>query len=74
MIAFEDLTPGTVLDLPAYAVTAEEIVAFAAEFDPQPFHLDGESEQAVGVGGLIAFSIHRARKVRRELEALENAR
>ena len=58
MIAFEDLTPGRVIELPSYDVTAEEIVAFASEFDPQPFHLDGASEQAEGVGGLIASGWH----------------
>ena len=58
MIAYEDLTVGRVLSLPPYEVTAEEIVEFAAQFDPQPFHLDGESEQAAGVGGLIASGWH----------------
>lgn len=58
MIAFEDLKPGTTLSLPPYEVTAEEIVEFAEQFDPQPFHLDGESEQAAGVGGLIASGWH----------------
>lgn len=58
MIAFEDLTPGTVLELPSYRVTAEEIIEFASQFDPQPFHLDGDSAQAESVGGLIASGWH----------------
>ena len=58
MIAYEDLAVGTVLDLPAYTVTAAEIIEFASEFDPQPFHLDGESEQATSVNGLIASGWH----------------
>lgn len=58
MIAYEDLAVGTVLELPTYEVTAAEIVEFAAEFDPQPFHLDAESEQAASVGGLIASGWH----------------
>lgn len=35
----EDFTPGRVFPLPAQAVTREAILAFAREFDPQPFHL-----------------------------------
>ena len=58
MIAFEDLTVGRVLPLGTYEVTAEEIVEFAEQFDPQPFHLDGASEQASQVGGLIASGWH----------------
>ncbi|MEP0940333.1 MAG: MaoC family dehydratase [Rhizobiaceae bacterium] len=45
-------------DFPPYEVTAEEIKEFAQEFDPQPFHLDENSEQAKQVGGLIASGWH----------------
>lgn len=58
MITFDDLHVGRTFALGPYEVTAEEIVAFASEFDPQPFHLDGTSEQARGVGGLIASGWH----------------
>lgn len=58
MIAFEDLTVGRTFALGPVTVTAEEIVAFAGEFDPQDFHLDGESAQAAQVGGLIASGWH----------------
>ena len=41
---FDDLTVGRVFPLPGHTVTREEIIAFAREFDPQPFHLgDGGS-------------------------------
>ena len=36
---FDDLTLGRAFPLPPHAVTREEIIAFAREFDPQPFHL-----------------------------------
>jgi acyl dehydratase len=36
---FDDLTVGRIFPLPPHKVTREAIVAFAREFDPQPFHL-----------------------------------
>jgi acyl dehydratase len=39
-------------------VTAEEIKAFAAEFDPQPMHLDEEAARQSLVGGLCASGWH----------------
>jgi acyl dehydratase len=52
-IAFEDFTPGSVIEGGPLTVTEVEIVAFAAEFDPQPFHLDAEAAKATFVGQLI---------------------
>ena len=37
---FDTLAPGDVLDLGSRQVTEAEIVAFASDFDPQPFHTD----------------------------------
>lgn len=56
--AFEDFTEGMILDLGEKHVTAEEIVAFAAEFDPQPMHLDEEAGKASILGGLSASGWH----------------
>lgn len=56
--AFEDFTEGMVLDLGEKHVTAEEIVAFAGEFDPQPMHLDEEAGKASILGGLSASGWH----------------
>src|SRR6185437_4577576 len=39
-------------------VTREEIVAFAAEFDPQPMHLDEAAGAATLLGGLAASGWH----------------
>jgi acyl dehydratase len=51
---FEDLKPGTA-DVPgSIVVTADEIVAFAREFDAQPFHTDEEAAKKSFAGGLIA--------------------
>ena len=58
MIAFEDLYVGRSFALGPVTVAADEIVAFAATFDPQDFHLDGGSAQAELVGGLIASGWH----------------
>ncbi|MDB5647254.1 MaoC family dehydratase [Methylobacterium sp.] len=52
-IAFEDFTPGSMIEGGPLTVTEAEIVAFAAEFDPQPFHLDAEAAKATFVGQLI---------------------
>jgi acyl dehydratase len=41
-------------------VTEEEIVRFAQEFDPQPFHVDPEAAAASPYGGLIASGWHTA--------------
>jgi len=38
--AFEDFTPGRVIDLGTTVVDRDEMVAFSRRFDPQPFHVD----------------------------------
>jgi len=55
---FENVEPGAVLQLGSRTVTAEEIVAFAREFDPQPFHIDPEAASYSIFGGLIASGWH----------------
>ena len=57
---FEDFREGEALPLGPRAVTREEIVAFAAEFDPQPFHLDEEAAKSTPLGGLAASGWHTA--------------
>jgi acyl dehydratase len=52
-ITFEDFTPGDVIEGGPLVVTRDEIVAFATEFDPQPFHLDEEAAKATLAGQLI---------------------
>jgi acyl dehydratase len=51
---FEDFRPGDVSIYGPRRVGREEIVAFAAEFDPQPMHLDENAARATLLGGLAA--------------------
>jgi acyl dehydratase len=55
---FEDLEAGQVVELGSRTVTADEIIDFAREFDPQPFHLDPEAARESVFGGLIASGWH----------------
>ena len=55
---FEDFPVGQVMDYGSYHVTAEEIVSFAREFDPQPFHVDESAAKASMLGGLSASGWH----------------
>lgn len=55
---FEDYVPGLTVDCGSFSLDEEEIVAFAKEYDPQPFHLDPETAAASPVGGLIASGWH----------------
>ncbi|WP_224392080.1 MaoC/PaaZ C-terminal domain-containing protein [Pseudonocardia sp. ICBG1293] len=52
-VFFDDLAPGTVVDLGTTVVDREEMLAFSARFDPQPFHLDDAAGERV-FGGLAA--------------------
>lgn len=55
---FEDFRPGlNLLSLP-YTVSREEVIAFATEWDPQPFHLDDEAAKQSVFGRLSACSAH----------------
>jgi len=56
--AYEDMEEGRVFELSARTVTAEEIIAFAKEFDPQPMHLDEEAGRKSLLGGLAASGWH----------------
>jgi acyl dehydratase len=56
----EDFQPGAEEETPAREVSREEIVAFAREFDPQPFHVDEEAARRSIYGGLIASGWHTA--------------
>jgi acyl dehydratase len=55
---WEDFQPGAVAVYGPRLVTREEIVAFAAEFDPQPMHLDEAAASATLLGGLGASGWH----------------
>ena len=55
---WEDMPVGSTHDLGTITPTAEEIVAFATQFDPQPFHLDEEAAKQSVFGGLCASGWH----------------
>ena len=56
----EDLAPGQKYGSGHIRVDAERIKRFAAEFDPQPFHLDEEAARRSIFGGLAASGWHTA--------------
>lgn len=54
----DEFTPGRVFHHVAREITSAEIVEFASEFDPQPFHLSEEAGKASILGGLSASGWH----------------
>jgi acyl dehydratase len=55
---FEDLTVGDEYDTGEYTITRDEIVTFAEQFDPQPFHTDEAAAEESIFGGLVASGLH----------------
>jgi len=55
---FEDFKVGDVVEAGSRTVTKEEVLAFAREFDPQPFHVDEQAATQSIYGGLIASGWH----------------
>ena len=58
MLHYEDFHKGQSFDLGTYHVSREEIIGFAREFDPQPFHLDEQAAKSSVLGGLAASGWH----------------
>jgi len=56
----EDFAEGQIFGSGRLVVSAEKIRAFAAEFDPQPFHLDEQAAQGTVFRGLAASGWHTA--------------
>src|ERR1700721_160784 len=57
-LTFEDFKLGHFGRFGPRHVTREEILAFAAEFDPQPMHLDEEAAKRSLLGGLAGSGWH----------------
>jgi acyl dehydratase len=57
---FEDLKAGDRFKSETYHVSEEQIVSFAREFDPQPFHLDAAVASQTMFKDLIASGWHTA--------------
>jgi len=58
MLAFEDFPVGRLGTYGPRHVTREEILTFAAEFDPQPMHLDEEAASKTMLNGLSGSGWH----------------
>ena len=79
---WEDFQPGAVMIYGPRLVTREEIVAFAAEFDPQPMHLDEAAASATPAGRacrlrlahLLSADAHHYRRLRSQLQLHGRAR
>jgi|EndMetStandDraft_8_1072994.scaffolds.fasta_scaffold58524_2 acyl dehydratase len=56
----EDLHVGQRFTSATHTIEAAQIKAFAAQFDPQPFHLDDAAAQGTLFGGLAASGWHTA--------------
>ena len=57
---YEDVEIGDTREFGAYEVTSEEIVEFAEQYDPQPFHTDEEAASESAFGELVASGWHTA--------------
>ena len=58
LLYLDDLTVGQTFESGTHALDAAQIIAFATQFDPQPFHLDPEAAEASFFQGLAASGWH----------------
>lgn len=57
--SWRELTPGRRFDFGVLSLTEAEIIAYARQFDPQPFHTDPvAAKEAPLFGGLVASGLH----------------
>lgn len=54
LLHYEDFPEGHVIPFGTFHLTKEEVLDFAREWDPQPFHLDEAAAQRSVLGGLAA--------------------
>ncbi|EJE52927.1 acyl dehydratase [Acidovorax sp. CF316] len=57
---FDDMAVGRRFKSGEHAMDAGQIIAFARQFDPQPFHMDDEAAKGTLFGGLAASGWHTA--------------
>lgn len=69
----EDFAAGMTFRSPELEVSAEQIISFAGEFDPQPFHLDPSAARTSFFGTLVASGWHTAALTMRLLLASDLA-
>jgi acyl dehydratase len=59
MLYFEDIQVGdSQASTEEYELTADEIIDFCTQWDPQPFHVDEEAAAATSVGKLFTSALH----------------
>jgi len=58
MLYWEDFTPGQTDEIGRHTFSEQEMIEFARQFDPQPFHTDPEAAKQTFFGGLIASGWH----------------
>lgn len=71
MLYYEDLTPGRVFETASHTLSEDEIIAFASQFDPQPFHTDPEAAKTSFFDGLAASGWHTSSLTMRLITASE---
>jgi acyl dehydratase len=54
MLYLEDLKPGQLFKTGSHPLTEDDIIAFARDYDPQPFHTDPEAARHTFFNGLAA--------------------
>nr|WP_316642170.1 MaoC family dehydratase [uncultured Roseateles sp.] len=64
-LAFEDFVVGQVREFGGRTVSKQEVLQFAAAYDPQPLHLDEAAAEASVLGGLSASGWHTCAMVMR---------
>lgn len=55
---FEDFEVGKIIEVGSRTVTEAEIISFATQFDPQPFHVSHDAAAQSIYGGIIASGWH----------------
>lgn len=58
LLSLDDLTVGQSWDLGTLSLPEEEVIAFAARYDPQYFHLDREAAKQSIFGELVCSGLH----------------
>ena len=54
LLHYEDFPEGLVIPLGTYHLSKDEVIAYAREWDPQPFHIDEAAGERSVLGGLAA--------------------
>ena len=58
LLYWEDFPVGETMEMGSHTFTETEIIAFARQFDPQPFHIDPEAAKNSFFKGLVASGWH----------------